>query len=95
MRNEEVRRRTQVERQLSGRVDQSVLRWFGHVERMEENRMVKRVMEAEVGGRRPRGRPKFGWMDGVRKACRSRSITVEQARISALDRREWKRIVNE
>ena len=36
VRNEEVRRRGQVEGQLSGGVDQCVLRWFGHVERMGE-----------------------------------------------------------
>ena len=26
-----------MERQSSGRVDQRVLKWFGHVERMDEN----------------------------------------------------------
>ena len=36
VRNEEVRRRAQVEGQLSGRVDQCVMRWFGHVEKMDE-----------------------------------------------------------
>ena len=32
VRNEEVRGRTQVKRQLSGRVNQCVPRWFGYVE---------------------------------------------------------------
>ena len=32
-RNEEVRRREGIERNLVSRVDQRVLRWFGHVER--------------------------------------------------------------
>ena len=35
VRNEGVRR-AQVERQLSDKVDQCVLRWFGQVERMDE-----------------------------------------------------------
>ena len=41
VRNEEVRRRAQVERQLSGRVDHCVLRWFGHMEGMDKTRMAE------------------------------------------------------
>ena len=43
VRNEEVRRR-------AGIADQRVLRWFGHVERMDEYRMARRVLMAEVSG---------------------------------------------
>lgn len=42
VRNEEVRR-TGVSRELSGRVEQSVVSWFGHVERM-----VTRIMRADI-----------------------------------------------
>ena len=35
VRNEEVRRRAAIERELASRADQRVLRWFGHVERMD------------------------------------------------------------
>ena len=35
VRNEEVRRRAGIERALASRADQRVLRWFGHVERMD------------------------------------------------------------
>ena len=34
--NEEVRRKAGIERELASRADQRVLRWFGHVERMDE-----------------------------------------------------------
>ena len=33
VRNEEVHRRTGIERELTSITDQRVLRWFGHVER--------------------------------------------------------------
>ena len=36
VRNGEVRRRAGVEREFASRADQRVLRWFGHVERMDE-----------------------------------------------------------
>ena len=43
-----MRRRTGIERELASRSDQRVLRWFGHVERMNEYRMARRVLMAEV-----------------------------------------------
>ena len=38
--NEEVRWRAAIERELASRADQRVLRWFGHVERMDEYRLA-------------------------------------------------------
>ena len=43
VRNEEVRRRAGIARELANRADQRVLRWFGHVEIMDEYRMTRRV----------------------------------------------------
>ena len=40
VRNKKVRRRAGIERELASRADQRVLRWFGHVERMDEYRMA-------------------------------------------------------
>ena len=34
------------------------LRWFGHVQRMEENRIPKRVLYMNLGTTRLRGRPR-------------------------------------
>ena len=67
VRNEEVHRRAGIERQLASRADQRVLRWFGHVERMGEYHMARRVV-AKVSGGQVRGRPRLGWMDGVKVA---------------------------
>ena len=62
VRNEEVRRRARIERELASRADQRVLRWFRHVERMDEHCMARRVLIAEVSGGRVRGRPRLDWM---------------------------------
>ena len=59
--------------------DQRVLRWFGHVKIMEEYRMARRVLMAEVSGGRVRGRPKLGWMDGVKVSLGNRGMKVEAA----------------
>ena len=52
---------------MSQRIDQGVvLRWFGHVERIGDERMAKRVYESNVRGVRRRGRPRKCWSDGVK-----------------------------
>ena len=42
--------------------------------------MARRVLMAEVSGGRVRGRPRLGWMDGVKVALGNRGMTVEAAR---------------
>ena len=70
------------------------MRWLGHVERMDEHRMARRVMIAVVSGGRIRGRPRLGWMDGVKVALGNRCMTVEAARQCAKDRKEWRALVH-
>ena len=89
--NEEVR--AGIERELTSRADQRVLRWFGHVERMDEYHTDRRVLMAKVGGGRVRGRPRLGWMDGVKVALGNRGMTVEAARQCAKDRKESRALV--
>ena len=47
VRNEEVRMRAGIERELASRADQRVSRWYEHVER-DEYHMARRVLMAEV-----------------------------------------------
>ncbi len=49
VRNEKVRRQAGIVRKMSERVDQRVS-WYGHVVRMGEERLTKRVWNAEVSG---------------------------------------------
>ena len=60
VRHEEVRRTAGIEGELASRADQRVLRWFGHVERMDDYHMARRVLMAEVSGGQVRGRPRLG-----------------------------------
>ena len=89
VKNEVVRTRTGVRRELAARVDMNVLRWFGHVERMDNERLLKKVVNAKVGGRSARGRPKFGWMDGVERALNDRRLDMRAASERARNRNEW------
>ena len=65
VRNEEVRRRAGIERELASRADQRVLRWFGNVERMDDYYMARRVLMTkwETGTREAELRLD-GWCEG-------------------------------
>ena len=54
---------------------------------MEEYRMAR-------SGGRVRGRPGFGWMNGVKVALGNRGIITEAARQCAKDRIEWRALVH-
>ena len=45
------------------------------------------MLTADVSEGRVRGRPKFGWMDGVKVALSNRGLSVEAARPCAKDRK--------
>ena len=73
-------------------VDQRVLRWFGHMEKMDEHRLAKMVLMAEVSGGRLWGRPRLGWMDRVKAALGSRGMMVETARKIGKSGVPWRRV---
>ena len=95
VRNEVVGARTGVRRELAARVDLNVLRWFSHVERKDNERLLKKVMNAKVDGRSARGRPRFGWMDGVKRVMNDRRMDVREASEHARNRNEWRTIVTQ
>ena len=46
---------------------------------MDEYRMARKVLMAEVSGGQVQGRPRLGWMDGVKVALGNRRMMVEAA----------------
>jgi len=42
------------------------MRWAGHVARMDEERVVYRVLVGKPEGRTPLGRPRRRWVDNIK-----------------------------
>ena len=93
IRNEEIRRRAGIKETLAEKVERRMLQWFEHVERMEEGRWPKKVKAAKVESRQGRGRPWFGWLDGVKKALAVREVGLQEATHLARDRSVLRELV--
>ena len=65
------------------------MRCFGHVKCRDENNILRRVMELEVEGTRPVGRPKKTWSKVVEDDTRKLNITEDMAE----DRKLWRELV--
>jgi hypothetical protein len=52
------------------------MRWAGHVARMGEERKVYKVLVGKLEGKRPLGRPRRGWEDGIRMDLREMGLVV-------------------
>jgi len=65
--------------------------WLGHLERMEEDRMPKKIFTQELEGTRRRGRPRNGWREEVERDLQV--LGVRRRRELVTDREKWRGIV--
>jgi hypothetical protein len=72
-------------------IKSSRIRWYGYVERMQNERMPKQIAVATIEGTRKRGRPRKRWKDEVEEDLNIMGIT--NGRAAARDRRKWRKIV--
>lgn len=64
------------------------IRWLGHVHRMNEHRVPKKVLQAKPMGNRSVGRPRLRWLDDVEADLRK--IGVRNWKRLAESREEWR-----
>jgi len=67
------------------------LGWYGHIERMQETRMLKAIYSWKLNSKRPTGRPKIRWEDDVKKDIQR--LKVPNWKTLVQDRRRWKEAV--
>ena len=66
---------------ITEKVREMMLRWYGHMQMMEEHNEVRAVVDMIVPGKRPRvrqrGRPRGRWMDCVRRDMQEKPGTAD------------------
>ena len=85
IRNKKIRGSTKVA-EISKKVQERRMRWYGHVTRRDEECVGKRVMGIEVQGS-GRGRPRKRWADCVKDDLREKGLSGEEV----YDRAAWRR----
>lgn len=88
IRNDYIRGSTKVV-EVSKKVQEGRLRWYGHLLRRDEDHAGRHTMGVEVQGRRKRGRPRKRWKDCVRGDLHEKGI--DEAEVQ--DRNRWKRLI--
>jgi hypothetical protein len=70
------------------------MRWAGHVARTGEERKVYKVLVGKPEGKRPLGKPRRRWEDGIRMDLRETGLGgVDRIRL-AQDRDMWRVVVS-
>jgi hypothetical protein len=76
------------------RIKSRRIRWAGHVARMGMERNVYRVLMGKPEGKRPLGRPRRRWEDGIRMDIRGIGWGSVVWLQMAQDRDRWRALVN-
>ncbi|KAJ8873906.1 hypothetical protein PR048_024742 [Dryococelus australis] len=74
--------------ELTKKVQERRLLWYGHIKRRNDNYVGKKVLDLEVVGRTNRGKPRRRWMDCVREDLREKQLNVNDI----WNRAKWKRL---
>ena len=73
IRNVTIRQQIGLEETIIKETEQNQLTLYGHVQRMAEGRLPKMALKWMPKQKRPRGRPKKNWMEGIRKAMNEKT----------------------
>ena len=94
-RNNDIRERLHMEQDVISMIQRRRLLYFGHVNRMKENRIPYIALHGRVHGTRSIGRPRRRWIDGIKDDCDEMGLSLLQAFNTTADRNEWKELVDE
>jgi len=78
IRNVTIRQKIGLEEPIIKEIEQNQLTWYGHVQRMAEERLPKIALKWMPKQKTARGRPKKNWMEGIRKAMNERNLNKGQ-----------------
>ena len=90
IRNEDIRKRISKEKTIIDTIRRRKLGLFGHICRMNDNRLVKHTVLSQMEGKSRRGRPCREWLDDITEWCQRSGQALFHL---AQDRQAWKNLI--
>jgi len=66
------------------------IKWLGHIQRMDQARPTRKLLEWKLMGTRPVGRPRQQWQDDVMEDLKK--LKVKNWKETAKDRKTWREL---
>ena len=88
IRNEHIRG-TAIVVQASKKITEKRLKWYGHVRRMKEEHIVRRMLDVKIPGKRRRRRPNLRWKD----ACKRDMTAMGLKEDNTTNRAAWRNTI--
>lgn len=80
---------------IGNKVIKRQLNWYGHLTRMNTNKLVKKVWGAKSHRKRKRGRPRKTWLQQIIDVGKEKGKTMNELKTMTANRVKWKKWVNE
>jgi hypothetical protein len=87
VRNDRIKEIMDLDKTIIDRVEEKQLVWYGHLQRMSEERWSKKIWEWTPHGRRRRGRSRRTWSSNIKEAMAARDLDEQDIQ----DRSRWRR----
>jgi hypothetical protein len=78
IRNETIRTKIGMKKDILQEIEEQQLRWYGHVMRLDDCRTARQVAHWNPQGKRRRRRPVNTWKDGIRESMQRRNLKDEE-----------------
>jgi hypothetical protein len=93
IRNEKTREELGVDETIIEKIRKRRLRWFGHVRRMDEQRLPNAALHGHVEGKRSRGRQRKTWMDNIKEDLKEKGTSLAEIGETIRSREVWRNFI--